>query len=185
MTSIRDPAKAHALNQELSALLDKGAIEPIDPLSRTLLSPNSDCRIGLWMSSPRRINTIVAPCHPRWGATLQGLSLQHGRLWVSCAWGTSVMQHRGHHQLPSPDSGECGHSPPTGCGLLPTSTASSHWGMYWHSSWLCCYGLSSAEAPPLAVSKDEKRTKVMYVTTVLWILDDLSREQILLCHLKI
>ena len=33
MTIIRDLAKAHALNQELSALLDKGAIEPEDPLS--------------------------------------------------------------------------------------------------------------------------------------------------------
>ncbi|XP_036956139.1 uncharacterized protein LOC119020706 [Acanthopagrus latus] len=33
ITIIRDPAKAHALNQELSALLDKGAIEPVDPLS--------------------------------------------------------------------------------------------------------------------------------------------------------
>ena len=32
MTIIQDPAKAHALNQELSALLDKGAIEPVDPL---------------------------------------------------------------------------------------------------------------------------------------------------------
>ncbi|XP_062372037.1 uncharacterized protein LOC134059609 [Sardina pilchardus] len=32
MTIIRDPAKAQALTQELSALLDKGAIEPVDPL---------------------------------------------------------------------------------------------------------------------------------------------------------
>ena len=33
MTIIRDPAKANALNQELFPLLDKGAIEPVDPLS--------------------------------------------------------------------------------------------------------------------------------------------------------
>lgn len=32
MTIINDRAKAQALNQELSALLDKGAIEPVDPL---------------------------------------------------------------------------------------------------------------------------------------------------------
>ena len=32
MTIIHDPAKAQALTQELSALLDKGAIEPVDPL---------------------------------------------------------------------------------------------------------------------------------------------------------
>ena len=33
MTIIRDQAKAHALKQELSALLDKGAIEPVEPPS--------------------------------------------------------------------------------------------------------------------------------------------------------
>ncbi|XP_047454133.1 uncharacterized protein LOC125016013 [Mugil cephalus] len=32
MTIIREPAKAQALSQELSVLLDKGAIEPVDPL---------------------------------------------------------------------------------------------------------------------------------------------------------
>lgn len=32
MNIINDRAKAQALNQELSALLDKGAIEPVDPL---------------------------------------------------------------------------------------------------------------------------------------------------------
>ena len=31
MTVVRDPAKASALAQELSALLAKGAIEPVDP----------------------------------------------------------------------------------------------------------------------------------------------------------
>ena len=73
-------------------------------LRKAVLSPSSVCRIGLWMSSPRRINTVVAPCHPGWGATRLGLSLHHGRLCVVCPWGTSVMRHRGHHQLPSPDS---------------------------------------------------------------------------------
>ena len=34
MTTISDPAKKVALNQELSVLLAKGAIEPVDPISQ-------------------------------------------------------------------------------------------------------------------------------------------------------
>ncbi|KAI9527641.1 hypothetical protein NQZ68_028864 [Dissostichus eleginoides] len=34
MTTISDPAKEVTLNQELSVLLAKGAIEPVDPISQ-------------------------------------------------------------------------------------------------------------------------------------------------------
>ena len=67
-----------------------------------MLSPSSDCLIGLWTSSPMPIKEVVTPCHPGSGATLPGLSQRHGLPCGACPWKTSVMQHHGHHHVPSP-----------------------------------------------------------------------------------
>ena len=86
MTIIHDPAKAQALTQELSALLDKGAIKPVDPL----LQPGA--LLDLLSGNKERLQT---PSYPRLEGSQQvpeGPEVPHAKHCILLPEGSGLHQ---------------------------------------------------------------------------------------------